>query len=37
MRRKMSRSKDRSVFRRTSASSKKINLAPVAYRGGIRL
>lgn len=37
MRKKMSRAKDRRVFRRTSSSGKRINLAPVAYRGGIRL
>lgn len=33
----MSRSKDRRVFRRTAVSSKKINIDPKVYRGGIRL
>lgn len=37
MRKRMPRRKDRRVFRRTAAASKKINLAPMAYRGGIRL
>lgn len=29
--------KDRRTFRRTAARSKKINLDPTIYRGGIRL
>lgn len=33
----MSRGLDRKVFRRTAARSKKINISPVVYRGGIRL
>lgn len=28
---------DRSKFRRTAVKSKKINIAPKVYRGGIRL
>uniref|UniRef100_A0AAU8AZH2 DNA binding protein n=1 Tax=Dulem virus 171 TaxID=3145648 RepID=A0AAU8AZH2_9VIRU len=28
---------DRKIFRRTAAKSKKINIAPTIYRGGIRL
>lgn len=36
-RRIMHRGIDRKVFRRTAARSKKINIAPVVYRGGIRL
>lgn len=28
---------DRKVFKRTAAKSKKININPVTYRGGIRL
>lgn len=30
-------SKDSSFFRRTAISTKKININPVVYRGGIRL
>ena len=37
MRRKMKPSKDKKVFSRTAKKSKKINLAPVAMSGGIRL
>lgn len=37
MRRKMQKGKDRKVFRHTAVSSKKINLNPTIYRGGIRL
>lgn len=33
----MNRAKDRKAFRRTAAKSKKINISPVVYRGGIRL
>ncbi len=37
MRKKMDRGKDRRVFRRTAIKSKKINVNPTIYRGGIRL
>lgn len=37
MRKKMNRGMDKKVFRRTAAKSKKINLNPTIYRGGIRL
>lgn len=37
MRKEMNRGEDRQVFRRTAVSSKKININPVVYRGGIRL
>lgn len=37
MRKKMRAGKDRSVFRRTASSSKRINISPKIYRGGIRL
>lgn len=30
-------SKDKNVFRRTAVKSKKINIEPKIYRGGIRL
>lgn len=30
-------SKDKKVFRRTAVKSKKINIEPTIYRGGIRL
>lgn len=33
----MRRGKDRRVFRRTAVKSKKINIDPKSYRGGIRL
>lgn len=33
----MKRGKDRRVFRRTAVKSKKINIDPKSYRGGIRL
>lgn len=36
-RKRMMPSKDRKVFRRTAVSSKKININPTIYRGGIRL
>lgn len=29
--------KDKKVFRRTAAKSKKVNIAPKIFRGGIRL
>lgn len=37
MRKKMKKSKDQKVFSRTAAKSKKINVDPKIYRGGIRL
>lgn len=37
MRKRMSRGTDRKVFRRTAAKSKKININPTVFRGGIRL
>lgn len=37
MRKIMPRRKDRKVFRRTAVKSKKINVNPTIYRGGIRL
>lgn len=37
MRRKLNRQKDRKVFRATAAKTKKINIAPIIYRGGTRL
>lgn len=37
MRRKMKKSKDNKVFRHTAAKSKKINIEPTIFRGGIRL
>lgn len=37
MREKMNRSVDRQVFKRTAATTKKVNLQQVSYRGGIRL
>lgn len=37
MRRRMARGTDRKIFRRTAAKSKKININPVVFRGGIRL
>lgn len=37
MRRRMKPGKDKKVFRRTAAKSKKINVNPKVYRGGIRL
>lgn len=36
-RKRMPRRRDRKVFRRTAAASKKINVDPKVYRGGIRL
>lgn len=36
-RKRMRPSKDNRVFRRTAVKSKKINVDPVIYRGGIRL
>lgn len=37
MRQKMRARTDKRVFRRTAVTSKKINLNPTIYRGGIRL
>lgn len=37
MSRRMRYHTDRKVFRRTAAKSKKINISPKIYRGGIRL
>lgn len=37
MRKRMRPQKDKKVFRRTAAKSKKININPKVYRGGIRL
>lgn len=37
MRRREPRAKDKRNFRRTAVKSKKINVDPVIYRGGIRL
>lgn len=36
-RKKMRPRKDNKVFRRTAVKSKKINVNPTIYRGGIRL
>lgn len=37
MRKRMSKKKDNKVFRRTASKSKKININPTIFRGGIRL
>lgn len=37
MRKRTRPAKDRKIFKRTAAKSKKINISPVTYRGGIRL
>uniref|UniRef100_A0AAU8AVT7 Uncharacterized protein n=1 Tax=Dulem virus 136 TaxID=3145613 RepID=A0AAU8AVT7_9VIRU len=37
MRKRTSRRVDKKVFRRTAAKSKKININPTIFRGGIRL
>lgn len=37
MRKRRNRRVDRKVFRRTAVKSKKINIDPKLYRGGIRL
>lgn len=34
---KMKKKRDVKVFKRTAAKSKKINIAPKIFRGGIRL
>ncbi|QXN75071.1 DNA binding protein [Microvirus mar19] len=36
-RKRMSRNTDRKIFRRTASKSKKININPTIFRGGIRL
>lgn len=37
MRKKMPKGKDNKIFRRTASKSKKININPRIFRGGIRL
>uniref|UniRef100_A0AAU8AVW5 Uncharacterized protein n=2 Tax=unclassified Microvirus TaxID=338099 RepID=A0AAU8AVW5_9VIRU len=37
MRKKMRPSTDKKMFRRTASKSKKININPKIFRGGIRL
>lgn len=37
MRRRMRAGTDRKIFRRTASKSKKININPSVFRGGIRL
>lgn len=37
MRVKLKSFKDRKIFRRSAIKSKKINVSPAQYRGGIRL
>lgn len=37
MRKKMERAPDKQVFRRTAVATKRINISPIVYRGGIRL
>lgn len=37
MRRKVKAKLDKSIFRRTAVKSKKININPTIFRGGIRL
>lgn len=37
MRKRTSPGKDHRIFRRTAVKSKKINVDPVIYRGGIRM
>lgn len=37
MRKKVPKRKDNKIFRRTAAKSKKININPTIFRGGIRL
>lgn len=34
---KMPKRKDKKIFQRTAAKSKKMNIAPKIFRGGIRL
>lgn len=37
MRKRTNHRKDNKIFRRTAARSKKININPTIFRGGIRL
>lgn len=37
MKKKMHHSVDRKVFSNTAVSTRKINLSPISFRGGIRL
>lgn len=37
MRKRVRSGRDKKMFRRTAAKSKKININPKIYRGGIRL
>lgn len=37
MRSRTNKKIDRKIFRKTAVSSKKINIQPTIYRGGIRL
>ncbi len=37
MKKKMQHSVDRKVFSNTAVSTRKINLSPISFRGGIRL
>lgn len=37
MRKSVSAGKDKKIFSRTASKSKKINIEPKVYRGGIRL
>lgn len=37
MRRRVKPKKDKKIFCRTASKSKKININPTVYRGGIRL
>lgn len=37
MRKRVPKKKDNKIFRRTAAKSKKININPTIFRGGIRL
>lgn len=37
MRKRMPQRRDKKVFRHTAVKSKKININPTIYRGGIRL
>lgn len=36
MRKKVKKSKDKAIFKRTAAKGKAVNLMPTTYRGGIR-
>lgn len=37
MRKRLKRKLDRHIFKRTAVRTKKVNIAPVVSRGGIRL